>query len=118
MIERANLSWKEWQLACVKAIAKAWADPSFKQLLKKDPPKALASKPIHFTVPHGVEIVVVEAGDTVQAAPPTYNDGWSGTPLLLVLPDAPKVEDQAIALAQLIELSQSDARCCSSPCCC
>jgi hypothetical protein len=118
MSESSSIGLKEWQLACFKAIAKSWADPGFKDELKKNPHKALKSKPIGLDISDDTEIRVVEASETEQAKLPTYSDGWTGTPLLLVLPAAPKIEDQAVALAQLVELSQSDTRCCGGVCCC
>jgi len=52
---------KKLRLASGKAVAKAWRDPEFRDLLIKDPAAALAS--MGFEVPKGVSIRVLEDND-------------------------------------------------------
>ncbi|HVV81732.1 MAG TPA: BMA_0021/BMA_0022 family TOMM bacteriocin [Kofleriaceae bacterium] len=99
----------KWQMVWLEAIALAWRDPEFKAELIKDPRKTLRA---HFLFDLGpyVKLTVREA------TPPAGNNargtrieqvfnGWdpASDPLtsemIMALPPAPAVEDQAVALS-------------------
>lgn len=54
---------KKLRLASGKAVAKAWRDPEFRDLLIKDPAAALSS--MGFEVPQGISIRVLEDSDQI-----------------------------------------------------
>ena len=99
----ANLA-PGWHVAWIKAVAKAWADPTgdLEKKLKHDPAAALGDH--GYVVPKGVTLRVVEH-DAVKA--PTHE-------IVLYLPPKPGPEDQATRLAELLDVSQH--HCCGQPC--
>jgi ribosomally synthesized peptide (two-chain TOMM family) len=108
----------EWQVAWFKAIARAWADPAFKERLLHDPREALKEKPINFNLPPNVVLAISEV-DQARFSYDPATQGWRGDlPLTLSLPPAPKnVADQAVALLQVGGHYPSHQRCCGNPCC-
>lgn len=99
----------KWQMVWLEAIALAWRDPQFKAELLANPRKALRGY-FNFDLGPYVKLVVREC--TPPAANATASNkfeaafgGWdpSGDPLtsemIMALPPAPPVEDQAVALS-------------------
>jgi ribosomally synthesized peptide (two-chain TOMM family) len=98
-----------WQLVWLEAISLAWRDPVFKRELLADPQAALLK---YFKLnlgPH-VKLTVREASPPDPKAIPKSGlerafGGWDpfNDPLksevIMALPHAPKLEDQAVALA-------------------
>ncbi len=54
---------KDLRLASGKAVAKAWRDPAFRELLVKGPAAALTS--MGYEVPKGISLRVLEDSDDV-----------------------------------------------------
>jgi ribosomally synthesized peptide (two-chain TOMM family) len=99
----------KWQYVWVEAIALAWRDPAFKARLLKDPRNTLLEY-FNFDLGPYVELTVREATPPDPSAASQTGlqrafGGWdpANDPLksgmIMVLPPAPKVEDQAVALS-------------------
>jgi ribosomally synthesized peptide (two-chain TOMM family) len=99
----------KWQMVWLEAIALAWRDPEFKAELIQDPRRTLRA---HFLFDLGpyVKLTVREAtpGDDNASRGTRVEklfNGWdpASDPLtsemIMALPPAPKVEDQAVALS-------------------
>jgi ribosomally synthesized peptide (two-chain TOMM family) len=97
----------EWGPVWARAVTRAWQDPNFKAALKRDPAGTLYSY-FQFTLPPTLELQVVEV-DPEEMKKHGYgykpNDGWllPRTVLKMVLPPAPAVEMQAVAITDYID---------------
>ncbi|MGK4004178.1 hypothetical protein WMF31_16210 [Sorangium sp. So ce1036] len=99
---------EQLRLAWLRAVALAWAEPAKLDLLKRDPARFLE---IHcgYELPEGLDLVVREE----QAGPSSPEDaprspgvrdmdgGARQAQLTMRVPPPPKLEDQAIAMADL-----------------
>jgi ribosomally synthesized peptide (two-chain TOMM family) len=68
------------------AVALAWEDDSFRQLLLSNPNAALADERIEYTLPTRVQLIVVEEGDPALNASIEMNKDAA---LVAVLPKTP-----------------------------
>jgi ribosomally synthesized peptide (two-chain TOMM family) len=99
----------KWQMVWLEAIALAWRDPGFKKQLLADPRGTLREY-FKFDLGPYVKLTVREATAPHVDGPPKSPiehafDGWdpSVDPLrsemIMALPPAPKLENQAVALS-------------------
>ena len=105
----------KWQMVWLEAIALAWRDPAFKAQLLDDPRTALKTY-FGFDLGPYVKLTVREASHPTETKGPANADaapkklhhafgGWDPahdpltSEMIMALPHAPKVEDQAVALS-------------------
>ncbi len=99
----------KWQYVWVEAVSLAWRDPAFKKLLLDDPRGTLFTY-FGFDLGPYVELKVREATPPPPDARAKNGlqrafGGWDPatdplkSEMVMVLPPAPKVEDQAVALS-------------------
>lgn len=99
----------KWQMVWLEAIALAWRDPTFKSELLANPRHALKAY-FNFDLGPYVKLTVREATAPKGDHPPSSKfqhafNGWDPahdpltSEMIMALPPAPKVEDQAVALS-------------------
>src|SRR5262249_40935258 len=55
---------RRWQVIWPRVIARAWADPTFKESLLKNPREVLKGPDFNYELSEGVDLTIVEAPDT------------------------------------------------------
>lgn len=99
----------KWQMVWLEAIALAWRDDRFKKQLLEDPRAALKEY-FNFDLGPYVKLTVREASKPEHDHDPKTKlehafGGWDPgqdpltSEMIMALPPAPKVEDQAVALS-------------------
>lgn len=99
----------KWQMVWLEAIALAWRDAGFKELLLANPRAALKDF-FNFDLGPYVKLTVREASPPEGSRPPETRlqhafEGWdpASDPLtsemIMALPPAPRLENQAVALS-------------------
>jgi ribosomally synthesized peptide (two-chain TOMM family) len=99
----------KWQMVWLEAIALAWRDARFKAELLEDPRKALRGY-FNFDLGPYVKLTVREATPPAGTETPRHRlqhafHGWDPaedpltSEMIMALPPAPPIEDQAVALS-------------------
>ncbi len=92
-----------WRYAWSRAVAKAWQDPKFQDLLLTDTIAAL--KTFDYDVPNGLKLDVKKYEGNEAYQEQNGVNGWIhmtnelSSHVTMILPPAPAVDEQAIALA-------------------
>ncbi len=98
-----------WQAVWLRAIALAWSDPEFKQLLIDDPHRALRET-FGYNLNPMLDLQVIEVADENAHWDRTENEDWGKLPntrMEMPLPPAPATEDQAVAISDYADAGRS-----------
>jgi len=98
-----------WQTVWLRAIALAWADAEFKQLLLADPHRALREY-FDYNLNPMLDLRVVEVAEDQSRWDRSDNMDWHKLPntrMELPLPPAPASEDQAVAISDYADAGRS-----------
>ena len=105
----AYTKMREWQHVWLRAIALAWHDADFKCLLLEDARTAFA-KYLEYDLPTTLELTIFEVDSDDVEWNDQGNVDWHELPpnrLQMPLPPAPKLEDQAIAIADYADAGRT-----------
>jgi ribosomally synthesized peptide (two-chain TOMM family) len=99
---------QHWAIVWIRAIAKAWSDPNFKnKLLNTATTRDAFETDLNYQLNEGLDL---EVRESKGAYAPGNPDPWQGLQkhkLIMYLPPAPPVAQRAIALAEYADTGRT-----------